>query len=54
MFHRKSKWERAIEPVTDHVDAKSLTKSAVTAVVGALALTTASAAISSVRRKEHP
>lgn len=53
LFHRKSMWQKAIEPVTDHVDSKSLAKSGLTAVVGAVSLTVVSAVVSSLRRKDE-
>jgi hypothetical protein len=53
LLRRKSMWERAVQPVTDRVDAKSLAKSGLTAAVSALTITAASAVLSSVRRKEQ-
>lgn len=52
LWRRKSVWERAIEPLTDRVDGRSLAKSGLTAVVGAVGLTAASAVLSSLRRRE--
>jgi hypothetical protein len=43
LLRRENKWQRAIEPVTDHVSVPSLAKSGVTAVVGAMFVTAASA-----------
>lgn len=52
-WRRKSMWERAIEPFTNHVDGRSLTRSGLTAVAGAVGLTAASAVLSSLRRREN-
>lgn len=54
LFHRKSMWQKAIEPITDHLnlDAKSLAKSGLTAAVSVISLTAASAAVSSLRRRD--
>jgi len=52
LFRRKSIWQRAIEPVTDHIDTKALTRSGLVTVVGAVTLTAASALVSAVRRRD--
>jgi len=52
-WRRKSRWERAIEPLTNHVDGRSLARSGLTAVAGAVGLTAASAVLSSLRRREN-
>lgn len=51
MFHKKTKWERAIAPLS-HVDSKGVARSGVTAVVSAVGMTAASAAVSAVRRRQ--
>jgi hypothetical protein len=52
MFHRKTWWERALEPVVDRVDAGALAKSGLTTLASALGVAVASAAVSAARRKE--
>jgi len=51
LLHRKSRWEKAIEPVTGHLDAKALARSGITVAVSALSLTVGSAVLSSLRRR---
>lgn len=51
-LRRKSRWQRAIDPVTD-IDVTSLAKSGLAAAASALTLTVASAVVSSLRRKEQ-
>lgn len=51
-WRRKSRWERAIEPLTGHVDGRALTRSGLTAAAGVIGLTAASAVLSSLRRRE--
>ena len=53
LFRRKTWWQRALKPVTDHVDAPGLAKSGLTTLLGALSVTAASSAISAARRKEE-
>ena len=52
LFRRKTWWERAVSPVTDHVDAAGLAKSGLTTLVGLVSLTAVSSAISAARRKD--
>lgn len=49
---KKSPWERVIEPVMNRVDGRSLARSGLTAVAGAISLTVASALLSSLRRRD--
>lgn len=51
-WRRKSRWERAIEPLTSHVDGRALTRSGLTAAAGFVGLTAASALLSSLRRRD--
>ena len=50
-IRKKSKWQRAAEPLSSHLPAKSAIKSGVGTVIGALSLTAASAVVSAVRRR---
>jgi len=49
---RKSRWERAIEPLTGHIDGRALTRSGLTAAAGVVGLTAASALLSVLRRRD--
>lgn len=51
-WRRKSRWERAIEPLTSHIDGRAFTRSGLTAAAGVVGLTAASALLSSLRRRE--
>lgn len=51
LFHRKSRWERAIAPL-GNLDSKGVARSGMTAVVSAVGMTAASAAVSAVRRRQ--
>lgn len=53
LMHRKSKWQRALRPVTDRVDTKTVARSGLTTAVGALGLTATSAVISAIRRRSN-
>lgn len=52
-WKKKSMWERAVEPLANHVDGQALTRSGLAAVAGAVSLTAASALLSSWRRREN-
>jgi hypothetical protein len=51
IFHRKSTWQRLLEGLAS--GSKPALKAGVTATVGAAALTAASAAVSSYRRRTN-
>jgi hypothetical protein len=53
MFRKKSAWERATSRVPSGDGAKSAAKSGVAAMVGAVALTAASAVVSSLRKRDE-
>lgn len=52
LFRRKSRWQKAVEPVAN-ADVRSLAKSGLAAAASAATITAASAAVSSWRRKEQ-
>lgn len=51
ILRKKSVWQRATQPLSNHVDTKSAVRSGVTTAIGALSLTAASAVVSAVRRR---
>jgi hypothetical protein len=51
IFHRKSRWQRLLENLAS--GSKSALKAGATTTVGVAALTTASAAVSSYRRRTN-
>jgi hypothetical protein len=50
IFHRKSRWERLIEPVAAGATARGVVRSSLAAVGTFVGVTVASAVVSSVRR----
>jgi hypothetical protein len=53
IFHRKSRWQRLLEKLASGVSKKPAVKGGAAAATGVAALTAASAAVSSYRRKTN-
>jgi uncharacterized protein (DUF697 family) len=53
LFSRKSRWRKAIKPLTRRVDTRKLAKTGLTAAGGAISVTAASAWVSSLRRRRE-
>jgi hypothetical protein len=51
LFHKKSTWEKLIEPISDRAP-KSAAKSGLAAVVAFVGISLASAAVSAVRQRK--
>jgi hypothetical protein len=51
MFHRKSKWQRAVGKATTLTSKNHAVKTGAAALTGVVTVTAASAAVSSLRRK---
>lgn len=52
LMHRKSKWQRALSPLTS-MDTKTAGRSGASVVAGAVGMTIASAAVSALRRRQE-
>jgi hypothetical protein len=53
LFHRKNKWQRLMDNAATNTYKKPGVKKGAAAVAGAVTLTAASAAVSSLRRKNN-